>query len=169
MSVTIRPETPLDAPGVRLVNEAAFGRHDEADIVDRLRDQVVTYLGLVAVEADRVIGHIAFSGMTMEPPQPNRITFGLAPMAVLPERQREGIGSALVREGLSACRRAGADLVFVLGHPTYYPRFGFEPATKHGIRCVFEVPPEAFLVLALSPKALDGVEGVAHYAPPLNG
>jgi putative acetyltransferase len=168
VSVTIRPETPSDAPGVRLVNEAGFGRRDEADIVDRLREDVVTYLGLVAVEADRVIGHIAFSGITMEPPRPDRLAVGLAPMAVLPQRQREGIGSALVREGLSACRRAGADLVFVLGHPTYYPRFGFEPAANFGVRCAFEVPPEAFLVLALSSNALDGVEGVAHYASPLN-
>lgn len=168
MNITIRPEAPSDAPGVRLVNEAAFGRRDEADIVDRLRAEAATYLSLVAIEADRAIGHIAFSEMTMKPPRPDRLALGLAPMAVLPERQREGIGSVLVREGLSACRRAGADLVFVLGHPAYYPRFGFEPAAKYSIRCAFEVPPEAFLVHALHPEALYGAEGVAHYASPLS-
>lgn len=163
----IRPEIPDDAAAVRRVNEAAFGRLDEADVVDRLRERGAGYLALVAVDGDAVVGHIAFSRVTLDPPRAGLRALGLAPMAVLPGRQRGGVGSALVREGLAACREAGADAVFVLGHPGYYPRFGFRPAASRGLVDAYGAPPEAFMVLELTPGALDGVRGTVRYDPAL--
>lgn len=167
--MVIRPEEPADADAVRRVHEAAFGRPDEADIVDRLRDHAAPYLALVATEGGVVVGHIAFSPVTLDPPQPELSAFGLAPMAVTPDRQRSGVGGALVRAGLAACRAAGADAVFVLGHPDYYPRFGFVPAAPLGIRDAYGAPAEAFMVLERTPGVLDGVRGTAHYHSALSG
>lgn len=165
----IRPETLDDAPAVRRVNEVAFGHPDEADLVDRLRDRAGSYLAFVAVDEDEVIGHIAFTPVTVDPPGPAFSALGLAPMAVVPGRQRGGVGSALVREGLAACRAAGVDAVFVLGHPDYYPRFGFEPAAARGIGNEYGAPAEAFMVLELAADALSGVTGTARYDPALAG
>lgn len=164
----IRPEKPDDISAVRHVNEAAFGQPDEADLVDRLRARAASYLALVAVEGDAIVGHIAFSPVTISPPQPTLSAVGLAPMAVLPSHQHRGIGSALVREGLAACRRAGADAVFVLGHSSYYPRFGFEQAAARGIGNEYGASPEAFMVLELTQGALDSVTGTAVYDPALS-
>lgn len=160
----IRPERATDTPAVRAVNEAAFDQPDEADLVDRLRP-TDGYIGRVATLNEAVVGHIAFSQMTLSPARPDLKILGLAPMAVLPDHQREGIGSALVREGLDACRRAGVDAVFVLGHPDYYPRFGFSPAADLGLSSEYEVPREAFMVLELRAGALEGVTGAACYHP----
>jgi putative acetyltransferase len=151
------------------INYDAFARRDEADLVDRLRAAATPYLGLVAEAAGGVIGHIAFSPVTLEPPHPNRRVLGLAPMAVRPNWQRRGVGSALVRAGLAACSAAGVDAVVVLGHPDYYPRFGFEPASRVGLRCVYEVPDEALMALALTPGALPEAGGVVHYHPAFGG
>lgn len=164
--MTVRPETPADAEAVRALTAAAFGQPDEADLVDRLRE-TPGYLALVAVEAGEVVGHIAFSPVTLDPPGPD--VRGLAPMAVAPGRQRKGIGSALVREGLEACRADGAAAVVVLGHPAYYPRFGFAPGPPRGITCEYDVPDEAFMVVELRPGALAGTEGVVHYGPAFGG
>lgn len=165
----VRPEEPRDAAAVRRMNEAAFEQPDEADLVARLRARAAPYLAFVAVDAGAVVGHIVFSPMTFDPPQPGLSAFGLAPMAVPPSYQRQGIGSALVREGLAACRDAGADAVFVLGHPTYYPRFGFSPTQDYGIVGEYDAPPEAFMAIELTPGALDGVTGTARYHPALAG
>ncbi|MEO0558466.1 MAG: N-acetyltransferase [Bacteroidota bacterium] len=162
--IQIRPERPDDITAIRAVNVAAFGQPDEADLVDRLRP-TDGYLSLVAVLNDAVVGHSAFSAMTLSPARPERTFYGLAPMAVLPDRQRRGIGSALVRAGLDACRDAGADAVFALGHPTYYPRFGFTPATDLGLASEYDVPREAFMAMELRAGALEGVLGVAQYHP----
>jgi putative acetyltransferase len=109
---------------VRAVNTAAFGRPDEADIVDRLREHARVYLGLVAIDGETIIGHILFTSVTLRGGGTPHTVMALAPMSVLPARQRRGIGSALVRAGLQACRAAGHDVVIVVGHPAYYPRFG---------------------------------------------
>ena len=161
----IRPERAGDAPAVRAVTAAAFGRSDEADLVERLR-RVPGYLGLVAVSSaslragseGAVVGHVAFTPVALEA-APSRL-YGLAPMAVAPERQRRGVGTALVLEGLGACRRAGVDAVFVLGHPAYYPRFGFRVAP---VGNEYGAPPEAFMALELTAGALEGVSGTVRY------
>lgn len=160
--VIVRPERRDDIDAIRRVNEAAFDGADEADLVDRLR-HVSSYIGLVAVLDNQVIGHIAFSPMTLDPAHPGLDVRGLAPMSVSPTHQREGVGSALVREGLAACRRAGTDVVFVLGHPAYYPRFGFVPAADAGLESDYEASREAFMALELRPGALNGVQGLARY------
>lgn len=161
-TVTVRTEREGDADAVHALNVAAFGQPDEADLVDRLRTSS-GYLALVAIEEERVVGHIAFSPVTLTPPTALDVR-GLAPMAVAPDCQRKGIGTALVRAGLAACRDDGAEAVVVLGHPAYYPRFGFEAAARRGIACEYDVPPEAFMAMELVPGALDGVAGVVRYA-----
>ena len=167
--IDVRPERPEDRHAVRHVNKRAFGRPDEADLVDRLREEVPAYLALVALLGDEIVGHIAFTPVTLNPPRPDLDVHGLAPMAVLPKHQRSGIGTALVREGLAACRRSGADAVVVLGHPAYYPRFGFEPAAARGLASEYDAPPEAFMASELVPGALQDVTGIIRYHTAFGG
>jgi putative acetyltransferase len=157
----IRDERPEDIAAVRELNLKAFGQPDEADIVDKLRSDCPKLLSLVAEDQGRIVGHILFSPVTLERPEDTVEGMGLAPMAVLPELQRKGIGSKLVEEGLKRGRSAGWPFVVVLGHPEYYPRFGFEPARPKGIRCQWEVPDNVFLVLTF----VAGLTGLARYRP----
>ena len=120
---------------------------------------------LVAIKNNEIVGHIAFSPVTIESDQTTVNAVGLGPMAVSPESQRSGIGSQLVEEGLSRIRTAGHDLVIVIGHPKYYPRFGFSPARAHGLQCEYDVPDEAFMVLELTPGALRGEGGLVKFPP----
>jgi len=145
------------------VNERAFGTPLEAGIVDALRGSDGS-ISLVATSGDRVVGHIFFTPVTVDSSAGVRVA-GLAPMAVLPEYQRGGIGSRLVTAGLDACRRHGYAAVVVIGHPEYYPRFGFTRAGEHGLSCEFPVPPEAFMVLALDPGILARLSGMVRYRP----
>jgi putative acetyltransferase len=161
--MAIRPEEHRDAGDVRVVNERAFGRRDEAALVDALRGTPGA-LSLVAADGDRIVGHILFTPVQIESAMAIRAV-GLAPMAVLPEYQRRGIGSQLVRRGLEMCRANGQDAVVVVGHPTYYPRFGFVPAFTKGLECEFTVAREAFMVVELRAGALDGAHGVVRYRP----
>lgn len=163
--ITVRAETTEDAPAVRRVNGLAFGRPEEAALVDALRAAPAPHLSLVAVEDGRVVGHIFFSPVSIESEDSTFEALGLAPMAVLPEYQRRGVGSRLVREGLRECRRGGWKVVVVLGHPEYYPRFGFVPAVGRGLRSEYRVPDEAFMVAELEPGALGGRRGLVKYRP----
>ncbi len=158
----IRPEQEQDRPAVRQVNESAFERPAEADLVAAVRDQAAPVISLVAQDGDAIIGHILFSPVTLSAHK-NLVLMGLAPMAVVPELQHQGVGSALVRAGLEACRNLGAGAVMVLGHPQYYPRFGFSPAVGYGIRSEYSVPDDTFMVLELQPGSLRGVSGVVKY------
>ncbi|HYE58344.1 MAG TPA: N-acetyltransferase [Rhodothermales bacterium] len=167
--IHIRPERPDDLAAVAHVNEAAFGRYDEARLVDRLRARVPAYLAFVATLRDVVVGHIAFTPVTLDPPRPDLDVRGLAPMAVLPDNQRAGVGSALVRAGLDACRASGAQAVVVLGHPVFYPRFGFVPADRFGLRSEYDVPPEAFMAQELVPGALTDIRGTVRYNEAFEG
>ncbi|MBS0347356.1 MAG: N-acetyltransferase [Proteobacteria bacterium] len=158
----IRNETPADEAAVREVNLAAFESPAEADLVEALRGHTFPYVSLVADDKGIVAGHILFTPVHL-PGHPRARLMALAPMAVRPEYQRSGVGSALVIEGLRQAREAGAGAVVVLGHPAYYPRFGFVPASRHGIGCSYQVPDEAYLVVELQPGHLDGLSGTVQY------
>jgi len=163
----IRPERPDDVAAVSRINRLAFGQPAEDDLVVRLRAADRAALSLVAdEETGRIVGHILFSPVRLdpEPPAPP-VWWGLAPMAVLPARQREGIGSALVRAGLDRARAAGVTAVVVLGHPDYYPRFGFAPASRVRLRCVYDAPDDAFMAIELVPGGFGGHRGLVRYAP----
>jgi putative acetyltransferase len=160
---TIRLETPGDAARVRMVNELAFGRPAEADLVEALREACATALALVAEDAV-VVGHILFTPVVVQSAGRRIAGMGLAPLAVLPERQRQGVGSALVGRGLQILRERGCPFVVVVGHPAYYPRFGFERASAHGLASQWPaIRDAAFMVSVLDPLAMAGVAGVARY------
>jgi putative acetyltransferase len=157
----VRQEHPGDESGVRRVNELAFGRDAEARLVDALRE-VPGAFSLVAVTDGHIAGHIMFSPIQVEG-SPDASGLALAPMAVLPDVQRQGIGSELVRAGLAECRARGIGFVVVLGHPEFYPRFGFVTAAGRGLSCEYPVAPEVFMVFELRPSALEGVGGLVKY------
>ena len=161
--VTVRPEGDNDRRAVHRVQVAAFGRVAEADLVETLRAQGCATISLVAEVRNQVVGHILFSPVTIEDDRSQWQALGLGPMAVLPEDQRQGIGTALIREGLQQCGVRGHEVVVVLGHREYYPRFGFIPASRKGLRCEFPVPDEAFMVVELVENALRGRTGSVKY------
>ena len=161
--ITIRPERRDDAVAVGEILTEAFGRPDEGRIVERLRARSRPYLGLVAVDSGDLVGHLVMSAVTLHCYQAPYSIMALAPMAVRPRWQRREIGSALVREGLRACRDAGHDVVVVVGHPAFYPRFGFVPARPLGLMSEPPVPDEAFMVAELTPGALRDRRGVVLY------
>ncbi len=160
----VRHERPEDGEAVRTVNRLAFGRGTEGRIVDLLRERCSDTVSFVAVEHEEIVGHIFFSPVTIVGDAGPIRGMGLAPMAVLPARQREGLGSLLVRHGLDHLRNRTCPFVVVLGHPSYYPRFGFERASLHGVHSQWEgVPDEAFLVLPFDRDLMCAVRGVARY------
>jgi putative acetyltransferase len=166
----IRDEWPDDAPGIRSLLQAAFSSSVEADLVDRLRASCPDRLSLVAHEGTEVVGHILFTPVVIDTGATRIEGSGLAPMAVLPEQQRAGIGSALVRAGLERLRRAGCPFVVVVGYPEYYSRFGFGPASRQGLRCQWdEVPDEAFMMLVLDPAVAPDLAGLVRYHPAFDG
>jgi putative acetyltransferase len=141
----------------------AFAQTAEADLIERLRRACTDSLSLVAVEGE-VVGHILFTPVAVEGAGRRVVGMGLGPMAVTPDRQRRGIGSQLVGRGLDLLRERGCPFVVVVGHPEYYPRFGFETASGHGLASQWEgVPDTAFMVLILDEPAMAGVSGVAEY------
>ena len=166
--IRIRPEQREDIPAIRRVNERAFPSALEADLVDRLREHGKVTLSLVAVSEAQVVGHILFSPILIESAGESFAAVGLAPMAVLPEWQNQGVGSLLVQAGLDQCRRNDYSAVVVLGHPNYYPRFGFVPASRFGIRSEYDVPDEVFMAIELKAGALNGHSGLARYQPEFN-
>ena len=149
------------------MNKLAFGQEDEPRLVDALResDDFIPELSLVAVKEEKVVGHILFSPIAIETEIGYVRVLSLAPMAVLPEFQKQGIGSELARKGLRECERFGHEVVVVIGYPEYYPRFGFSSARAKGLEAPFEVPDEAFMVLEINEGALDGISGMIRYPP----
>jgi putative acetyltransferase len=162
--VTIRPEHDGDAAAIRRVHRAAFPTAAEARLVDRLRAAGHARVSRVAESDGRVVGHILFSPVTIDGSRDGGEGLGLAPLAVAPPHQRRGIGAALVRDGLAACRHAGRPFVVVLGDPAYYARFGFARAAAAGLDNEYGAD-EAFMVLELRPGALPAAGGLVRYAP----
>jgi putative acetyltransferase len=163
--VRVREELPEDINAIRLVNTQAFGRTQEADIIDKLRQNCSDLLSLVAMRQNEVVGHILFSPATVESEDRSTRGMGLAPMAVRPDYQRQGIGSELIRAGIAELKSRRCPFVIVLGHPQYYPRFGFERASLYGIRSEWQVPDEAFMILILDESEMRNVSRVAKYRP----
>ena len=157
----VRDEQRRDRERVREVNEVAFGRSDEADLVDRLQVEGAVLLSLVAEVDGQIIGHIVFSRMIVETAQGPVAAVSLAPMSVLPDYQGRKVGSQLVRCGLARLCERGERIVIVLGHKHYYPRFGFSSEKAQYLTSPF--PPEAFMALELSDGALAGIHGTVRY------
>jgi putative acetyltransferase len=162
---TVRPETLADVTAIRHVHVASFPTVDEARLVEALRANGRLSVSLVAVEAERIVGHVAFSPVTLSGGDGG---VGLAPLAVWPTFQRRGIGAALVRDGLVSAERAGFRFVVVLGEPAYYRRFGFEPASRWGLRDEYGGG-AAFQVLELRAAALSAAAWLVRYAPEFAG
>jgi putative acetyltransferase len=160
--VEIRKEQPQDIDAIRNLNLAAFDSGSEAALVDKLRACCKDYLSFVAIEDDTVVGHILFTPTTVS--ETNTVGMGLAPMAVLPSCQRRGIGSSLVRHGIEYLRQSKCPFVIVLGHPEYYPRFGFELASKFRLLSQWEgVPKEAFMIAVFDSSVLPKDGGIVRY------
>jgi len=176
MKVNIREQTEADAEAVYEINRLAFPAEDEAILVEQLLSQASPCISLVAEISEqsassdsttRIVGHILFSPVSLEE-YSNLDLMGLAPMAVLPEYQNQSIGSKLVESGLQCCRNKQIGAVVVLGHPEYYPRFGFRPASLFNTRSEYDVPDEVFLVLELEPEYLSEYSGTFRYDPAFN-
>jgi putative acetyltransferase len=161
-NVIVRSEDIEERLAIRSINEAAFGRSDEADLVDNLRSEAVVLLSLVAEFKKTIVGHILFSRMSIETASGSVAVVALAPVAVLPQYQRQGIGQRLIRHGLDLLRTRGEQVVIVLGHPDYYPRFGFSTRLARFLQSPF--PPDAFMAMELISGALDGIRGKVRYA-----
>ena len=167
--LNIRKERDSDIEEVFGINVRAFDTDAEAKLVDRLRSSGVFYISLIAEENSHIVGHILFTPVELTGnPQGLRL-MGLAPMAVLPEYQNRGIGSRLVEAGLKRCKDENIDAVFVLGHPDYYPRFGFLPSVRFGIKSQYEVPDELFMAVELNKGILSKNQGIIRYRKEFEG
>jgi len=161
--VNIRFENSGDLTGVRHINIEAFDTDAEANLIEALRKSDIPIISLVADLNGEPVGHILFSPVALDGNRSNISIAGLGPMAVLPDRQNRGIGSRLVEEGLRQCKGSGYEVVVVLGHPNYYPRFGFLPSVNYGIKTEYDVPAEVFMIKELQDGALVGCSGIVKY------
>jgi putative acetyltransferase len=166
----IRPEKEYDNPRIREVNDLAFGQENEGRLIEKLRqtENFIPELSLVAERDDEVVGHILFYPVIIRSAKAKYHSLSLGPMAVTPAYQRQGIGSQMVKEGLETAKTLGHKSVIVVGHPEYYPRFGFRPASQWTIKVPFDVPDEAFLALELVIDELKGKSGTVEYPEEFN-
>ena len=167
----LRPERPGDEEAIAEVNRRAFGGEEEVGIIAAIRgsEYFIPELSLVAELDGRIIGHIMFSIITLvRLDRPAEKILSLAPMAVDPEVQNRGTGSALVQAGMEKARELGHTVVIVIGHPEYYPRFGFKQARMLGFDIEMEVPDEAFMAAGLQPDALQDAGGMVQFSPPFD-
>lgn len=165
MDITLRYENSRDYKNITRINDLAFGQKNEGILIEHLRKNrdFLPELSIVAEKDGIIIGHILFFPIQIKSKDNSYKSVSLAPMAVLPEYQNQGIGGRLIRYGLEKCRGKGYQSVIVLGHPEYYPRFGFEKASKWDIRPPFEAPDEAFMAIELIEGGLKGISGVVEY------
>ena len=161
--MNVRKEKDSDKDNIWKVNAEAFETEAEANLVNALRDSGISFISLLAEEDEEIVGHILFTPVELIGDDPGLKLMGLAPMAVLTELRKKGIGSQLVKTGIEKCLTQGFDAVVVLGHAEYYPKFGFVPSVKYGIKSEYDVPDEAFMVLELKEGSLKDKKGVIKY------
>ena len=164
--IEIRQEQPADQQAVYELNKATFGQESESKLVESLRgsDAFIPALSLVAVAGEEVVGHILFTKIKITDENGRSFdSLALAPMAVKPARQRQGVGGKLITYGLSRAKALGYTSVIVLGHEAYYPKYGFTPAINWQIKPPFEVPENAFMAIELVTGGLQGVTGTVKY------
>lgn len=168
--IEFRPEKGVDRKSICDLHLIAFGRRVEPELVNKIRSSknFIPELFLVAISEKKIVGHILFSLIAVKTEEGEMPVHALAVISVLPKFQSKGIGEKLVKSGLEECRRLGHNIVFVVDHPSYYPRFGFVPASGYALSVLFEVPDEAFMAAELSPGALNGISGTVHYPPEFN-
>jgi putative acetyltransferase len=161
IAVVIREAQPADAPAIRELHRQAFGGDQEGAIVDALRCNGGVQLSLVATMEGNVLGHIVYSQVLL-----SGITgAALGPMAVAPQLQRQGIGTRLVEAGNRGLAEQSCPFIVVVGHPEFYRRFGFTPASVRGVTCEWEVPDDVFMIHVLDETRMDHASGVAKYRP----
>jgi putative acetyltransferase len=165
--VVLRQERQADLADIFEINKAAFGQDNEAKLVDALRNNQTVFvpeLSIVAIANNKIVGHILFTKINIQDEQGNNYeSLGLAPMAVRPESQKNGIGGRLIRKGLEVAKALGFKSVIVLGHEHYYPKFGFEPAVKWNIKSTFDVPSNVFMAIELVEGGLKNISGTVVY------
>ncbi len=160
----IRLENKNDFNAIRLVNDKAFGQPQEGNVIHKLRGSDPQVLSFVAEINSQVVGHIFYSTAKIVCDNKEIVGLGLAPMAVLPEYQKQGIGKMLIKESISAITKKNIPFIIVLGHADYYPKCGFEKASKHAISCQWNgIPDEAFMIMILDKEKMSGIHGVAKY------
>ncbi|ACK71749.1 GCN5-related N-acetyltransferase [Gloeothece citriformis PCC 7424] len=165
---SIRPENQDDAQGVRFLLEKTFNRPQEANLVETLRARDMISLSLVAHIDEQIVGYIAFSPVELESNESSLKILGLAPLAILPQYQRQALGSNLVEIGLQQCQALGYEAIVVLGEPTFYHRFGFRPTSLYSLWSSFDIPSEFFMIKELITGSLGGHSGVILYQPEFN-
>ena len=164
----IRKEKTEDIEKIREINFQAFETEAEANLVDKLRRSGMSLISLVAEVKGEIVGHILFSPVKLAGNKSDLKIAGLAPMAVKPDSQNQGIGTALVKSGLIHCKSEGYQAVVVLGHPDYYPEFGFVPSSKYGIKSEYDIPDEVFMIKELENDALTDCTGTVKYHEAFN-
>jgi putative acetyltransferase len=162
---SVRFESPGDVDLMRRINTEAFNGPAEANLVEALGKQGQIMVSLVAEVGKELVGNVVLTPVTVMPTVPGLRMLGLGPVAVLPKFQRQGIGSMLIRQAIGQACADGWQAIVVLGHPDYYRRFGFIPASRFGLGCEFDAPEGAFVVLELRPGTLEGLHGVVRYQP----
>lgn len=169
MNTTIRKEEEKDYKQIYEVNKLAFQQENESKLIEKIRKSknFIPGLSIVAEIDNRIVGHILFSKIKIIGASDYE-SLALAPMAVIPEFQKKGIGSELIKKGIAKAKELGFDSIIVLGHKEYYPRFGFQRASKWDIKCPFEVPEDVFMAIELTEKALEGKAGTVEYPDEFN-
>lgn len=165
MKIVIRAETVDDYAKIREINNRAFNQDTEGELIENLRKkkEYIAELSLVAEYKNQLIGHILFFPLSIIGKNKRFPTLALAPMSVLPEFQNKGIGGKLIKEGLKVAEQLGFTSVIVLGHPEYYPKFGFEKASTWNIKPPFDAPDDAFMAIELVENALIDASGMLEY------
>lgn len=174
MNIKIRQEQIIDYSVVDNLIKCAFGNVEESDhtehqLVGRLRksDAFIPELSLVAeVDEEKIVGHILLTKVKIVSENKSVISLGVAPLSVLPEFQKQGIGGILLREAHIRASRLGYDSAVLLGHKDYYTRFGYKKASDFNIEFPFDVPEECCMAIELFPGALNGVQGIVRYSDP---